>query len=111
VEPARLVVRTVKPFFGGLPVRSIGQPQVEVWKIKRGAAVGLRSFNYEREVLRRLFEYVRTSLFAKVFAEPWPDWLGRMAVRFARIVCPEFNSPRRRSVVGSAVSLRSLALA
>ena len=56
------VVRAVTPFFGGLPVRSIGQTQIEAWKIKRGAAVGARSFNYEREVLRRLFEYARGNL-------------------------------------------------
>ena len=57
-----LVVRALTPFFAGLPVRSIGQSQIEAWKIKRGAAVGPRSFNYDREVLRRLFEYARTSL-------------------------------------------------
>ena len=56
------IVRTLKPFFTGLPVRSIGQIHIEAWKIKRGAAISARSFNYEREVLRRLFEYARTSL-------------------------------------------------
>ena len=56
------IVRVVKPFFAGLPVRSIGQSQFEAWKIKRGAAVSARSFNYEREVLRRLFEYARINL-------------------------------------------------
>ncbi|EDY21114.1 integrase family protein [Chthoniobacter flavus Ellin428] len=56
------IVETVKPFFAGLPVRSIGQPQIEKWKIKRGGAVSARSFNYEREVLRRLFEYARGNL-------------------------------------------------
>ena len=43
-------------------MRSIGQPQIEKWKIKRGVAVSARSFNYEREVLRRLFEYARANL-------------------------------------------------
>lgn len=57
-----VIMRKVTPFFTGLPVRSVGQTQVEAWKIKRGAAVGPRSFNYEREVLRRLFEYAKTSL-------------------------------------------------
>jgi len=56
------IVRTVRPFFAGLPVRSIGQTQIEAWKIKRGAAVSPRSFNYEREVLHQLFEYARESL-------------------------------------------------
>jgi integrase len=53
------IIRVVTPFFAGLPVRSIGQTQIEAWKIKRGALVSARSFNYEREVLRRLFEYAR----------------------------------------------------
>ena len=39
------IVRMVRPFFAGLPVRSIGQTQIEAWKIKRGAAVSPRSFN------------------------------------------------------------------
>jgi len=56
------IIRTVKPFFAGLPVRSIGQTQIEAWKIKRGSAVSPRSFNYEREVLHQLFEYARESL-------------------------------------------------
>jgi integrase len=56
------ITRTLKPFFAGLPVRSIGQTQIEAWKIKRGIAVSARSFNYEREVLRRLLEYARASL-------------------------------------------------
>jgi len=56
------IVKTLTPFCAGLPVRSIGQTHIEAWKIKRGGAVSARSFNYEREVLRRLFEYARTSL-------------------------------------------------
>ena len=56
------VVNVLTPFFTGTPVRSIGNRQIEAWKIKRGIAVGPRSFNYEREVLRRLFEYARATL-------------------------------------------------
>jgi len=56
------IVRVLSGFFSGLPVRSIGQTQIEAWKIKRGGAVSARSFNYEREVLRRLFEYARTGV-------------------------------------------------
>jgi hypothetical protein len=33
------ILRTVKPFFTGRPVRSIGQTQIEDWKTKRGALV------------------------------------------------------------------------
>ena len=56
------IVNVVGPFFTGTPVRSIGNRQIEAWKLKRGAAVGARSFNYEREALRRLFEYARYTL-------------------------------------------------
>lgn len=56
------IVRMVKPFFMGLPVRSIGQKEIEAWKIKRSEAVSARSFNYEREVLNQLFEYARDTL-------------------------------------------------
>jgi integrase len=56
------VIRALKPFFTGFLVRSVGQTQIEAWKAKRGAAVGPRSFNYEREVLLRLFEYARKTL-------------------------------------------------
>ncbi|MEO6751715.1 MAG: tyrosine-type recombinase/integrase [Chthoniobacteraceae bacterium] len=56
------IVRLVKPFFRGTPVRSIGQTQFEAWKIKRAPLVAARTFNYEREVLRRVLEYARTTL-------------------------------------------------
>ncbi len=38
-ERLELVMRTVRPFFGGLPVRSIGQNQVETWQVTRGRKV------------------------------------------------------------------------
>ena len=56
------LVRVLNRFFKGTPVRSIGQTQIEKWKVKRGSVVSARSFNYEREVLRRLLEYARTKL-------------------------------------------------
>jgi hypothetical protein len=56
------ITRKVSAVFGGLPVRSIGQTQIERWKIKRAGEVGARSFNYDREVLRQMFEYARLSL-------------------------------------------------
>ncbi len=43
-------------------MRSIGQTLVERWKIKRAGEVGARSFNYDREVLKQLFEYARLNL-------------------------------------------------
>lgn len=56
------IVRTVKPFFTSIPVRSIGQRQIEAWKIKRAPLVAARTFNYEREVLRRVLEYAKVTL-------------------------------------------------
>jgi integrase len=49
-------------FFDGLPVRSIGQTQIERWKITRAGEIGARSFNYERDTLRQIFEYARLNL-------------------------------------------------
>ena len=56
------IVRTLTPFFKGLPLRSIGPAHIEAWKVKRGGVISPRSYNYEREVLRRLFEYARTTV-------------------------------------------------
>lgn len=80
------VIRVLKPFFGGLPVRSVGQTQIEAWKLKRGAAVGPRSFNYEREVLRRLFEYARTSL--RIILENPAQEIKKRKVGKAQLVIP-----------------------
>ena len=56
------IVRTTTPFFKGLPVRSIGQTEIEAWKIERAGKLSARSFNYERDALRQLFEYARKNL-------------------------------------------------
>ena len=80
------ILRVVKPFFGGLPVRSVGQKQIEAWKIKRGALVGPRSFNYEREILRRLFEYARTGL--RIILENPAQDIKKRKVGKAQLVIP-----------------------
>ena len=80
------ILRVVKPFFTGLPVRSIGQMQIEAWKIKRGATVSPRSFNYEREVLRRLFEYARTIL--RIILENPAQEVKKRKVGKAEIIIP-----------------------
>ena len=80
------ILHTVNPFFGGLPVRSIGQTQVEAWKIKRGAAVSPRSFNYEREVILNLFEYARTGL--RIILENPAEQVKKRKVGKAEIVIP-----------------------
>ena len=85
------IVRVVKPFFTGLPVRSIGQRQIEAWKIKRGAAVSARSFNYEREVLRRLFEYARGIPCASSWTIPQID-IKKRKVGSQRMVIPRRNN-------------------
>ncbi|MEA3189109.1 MAG: hypothetical protein QOD99_2939 [Chthoniobacter sp.] len=61
-ERLECAVRCVSPFFKGLPVRSIGQAQIEAWKMKRGTKIGARSFNHERDTIRQIFEYARLNL-------------------------------------------------
>ncbi len=80
------IVRVLKTFFNGLPVRSIGQSHIEAWKIKRGTAVSARSFNYEREVLRRLFEYARISL--RIILENPASEVKKRKVGKAKLVIP-----------------------
>lgn len=80
------IIRTVKPFFGGLPVRSIGHTEIEAWKIKRGAVISPRSFNYEREVLRQLFEYARTGL--RIILENPADDIKKRKVGKSQLVIP-----------------------
>ena len=55
-------IRSVTPFFKGLPVRSIGNAEIERWKITRSDEISPRTFNYERDTLRLVFEYARTTL-------------------------------------------------
>ena len=55
-------IRSVTPFFKGLPVRSIGNTEIERWKTKRSEEISPRTFNYERDTLRLVFEYARTTL-------------------------------------------------
>lgn len=53
------IIKVVTPYFKGLPVRSVGQNQIEQWKLRRSAKISARSFNYERDTLRAMFEYAR----------------------------------------------------
>ncbi len=80
------IARMLKPFFTGRPVRSIGQTQIEDWKTKRGAVVSPRSFNYEREVLRRLFEYARTTL--RIILENPAQEIKKRKVGKAEVIIP-----------------------
>ena len=80
------IVRVLKPFFSGRPVRSMGQTQVEEWKTKRGPLVSPRSFNYEREVLRRLFEYARSTL--RIILENPAQEIKKRKVGKAEVIIP-----------------------
>ena len=55
-------IRSVTPFFKGLPVRAIGNTEIERWNAKRSAEISPRTFNYERDTLRLVFEYARKTL-------------------------------------------------
>jgi integrase len=52
-------INQLLPFFKTIPVRSISLNQIEKWKIKRGAAIGARTFNKELETLNHLMRYAR----------------------------------------------------
>jgi len=56
------IARKTGKYFDGLPVRSIGQTHIEKWKIARAGEISGRSFNYERDTLRLIFEYARLNL-------------------------------------------------
>lgn len=48
-------VEGLKPFFGEMPVRSIGYTHIENWSKKRGSQVSARSYNIDLETLRKIF--------------------------------------------------------
>ena len=80
------IVRTTTPSFKGLPVRSIGQTEIEAWKIKRAAKLSARSFNYERDALRQLFEYARKNL--RIILENPADTVKKRKQDKPQIVIP-----------------------
>jgi len=71
-------LKGLSPYFNGHPVRSIGQWQIEAWKIKRGAAVSARTWNIETETLRRLLNYAKDVL--KIILENPADTIKRKKV-------------------------------
>ena len=56
------ISRTLSRFFNGLLVRSVALKHIEKWKIQRTVEISARSFNYERDTLRQIFEYARLNL-------------------------------------------------
>lgn len=50
------------------------------------------------ETFRGLAETLATETpaFAEAFAEPWPDWMRNMAVRFTSIVAPQVIAAAKR---------------
>ncbi|MDZ4743990.1 MAG: tyrosine-type recombinase/integrase [Verrucomicrobiota bacterium] len=56
------IVKQVERFFKGRPVRSINQSDVEKWQIKRAEELSARSYNFEKETLRRIFDYAINDL-------------------------------------------------
>jgi len=56
------ITRNLSRILGGIPVRSIGFGDLESWKIERAPKLSPRSFNYERDTLRQMFEYARLNL-------------------------------------------------
>lgn len=58
----RSCVHRATPFFKGLPVRNIGNKEIEEWRINRSRKVKARSFNIELETLKILFRYAQENL-------------------------------------------------
>jgi integrase len=79
-------LKALSPFFNGHPVRSIGQRQIEAWKIKRGANVSARTWNIETETLRRLLNYAKDVL--KIILENPADTIKRKKVIQPGVVIP-----------------------
>jgi len=78
--------RMATPYFKGLAVRSIGQAQIENWKIHRSKELSARSFNYERDTIRQLFEYAR--LNQRIILENPADTVKRRKMDKPQIFIP-----------------------
>jgi len=55
-------LKQVKPYFKGHLVKSIGNREIEQWKVGRALKLSARSYNIEIETLRQIFEYAREDL-------------------------------------------------
>ena len=55
-------VNKLSPYFANLPVRAIGQPQLDAWKASRAQNIAPRTWNIELETLRLLFDYAKEQL-------------------------------------------------
>lgn len=80
------ISRTLSRFLNGLPVRSVGFTHIEKWKIKRAAEISARSFNYERDSLRQIFEYARLNL--RIILENPVDAVKKRKTEKPHIVIP-----------------------
>jgi integrase len=58
-ERRATAVRSLLPFYGVLPVRSVTPRHCDEWKARRGVEVAARTYNIELETLRAVFEYAR----------------------------------------------------
>lgn len=50
-------INSLKPFFKGKTIRSIGKLDIEHWATQRSGQRAARTFNIERETLRQVFDY------------------------------------------------------
>jgi integrase len=55
-------VKGLSPYFKGQLVRSIGQRQIEAWKIGRGPDISARTWNIEIETLNQMLAYAKDHL-------------------------------------------------
>jgi integrase len=52
-------INQLRPFFKGMPVRSITAADIEKWKVQRGNAISARTFNKELETLNHVLRFAR----------------------------------------------------
>lgn len=59
LERRQQCLNGLRPYFSGLPLRSVGVREVENWEAGRGGELAPRSFNEELETLALLFRHAR----------------------------------------------------
>lgn len=79
-------VKGLLPYFKGHLVRSVGQRQIEAWKVQRGPTLSPRSWNIEVETLKQIFDYGKTKL--RILLDNPADTLNRKKQGKAKILIP-----------------------
>lgn len=79
-------VKGLSPYFVGCLVRSVNQRQIEAWKVQRGSGLSARTWNYETEVMRQIFDYAKDHL--RVLISNPVEGVKRRKLPHIKIVVP-----------------------